>query len=128
MWVGDAFGIAFVVAWLVLVVGGFGVWIWAIIDVSRAPEHAFRLTGREKTSWVLVVALAQMIGAIIWRFSAARREVKAAAATHPYAPPAFGPPAGWYPDPSGIPGSIWWDGRQWTGHRQGPPASSSSRP
>lgn len=25
-------------------------------------------------------------------------------------------PAGWYPDPSGAPGTRWWDGGQWTAH------------
>ncbi|WP_312677526.1 DUF2510 domain-containing protein [Microbacterium sp.] len=29
--------------------------------------------------------------------------------------------AGWYPDPTGAPGSHWWDGTQWTGHTQAPP-------
>lgn len=35
-------------------------------------------------------------------------------------PPA-GPPAGWYPDPSGRPGLRWWDGSRWTEHYQPPP-------
>jgi len=35
-------------------------------------------------------------------------------------------PAGWYPDPAGAPGQRWWDGVQWTAHRQGavPPAAT----
>ena len=115
----------FVVVWFVLFFGGFALWIWAIIDVTRTPDHAFRLTGREKTNWVLVVALIQWIGAVIWRFSTARREVKAAAATNPYGPPTLGPPPGWYADPSGVPGFLWWDGRQWTGHRHDDPTRSS---
>lgn len=36
-------------------------------------------------------------------------------------PPQTGPPAGWYPDPSGQPGLRWWDGGQWTEHHQPPP-------
>jgi uncharacterized protein YxjI len=28
------------------------------------------------------------------------------------------PPAGWYPDPAGTPGTRWWDGRTWTEHVQ----------
>jgi uncharacterized RDD family membrane protein YckC len=39
-------------------------------------------------------------------------------------------PAGWYPDPEAPPGFVpllrWWDGYQWTDHRQPPP--STSRP
>lgn len=27
-------------------------------------------------------------------------------------------PAGWYPDPSGAPGTRWWDGAQWSAHTQ----------
>lgn len=30
-------------------------------------------------------------------------------------------PAGWYPDPSGVAGTRWWDGAQWTSHAQPPP-------
>lgn len=127
MGAGIGFGLFFLF-WFVLVFGSLAVWIWAIIDVTRTPDHAFRLTGREKTNWVLVVALIQGIGAIIWWLSSARKEVKAAAAFNPYAPPAIGPPAGWYPDPSGAPGFTWWDGRQWTGHRyegsNGPPGGT----
>lgn len=35
----------------------------------------------------------------------------------PSAPPVQGPPAGWYPDPSGT--VRWWDGWRWTEHAQG---------
>jgi len=27
-------------------------------------------------------------------------------------------PAGWYADPSGLPATRWWDGKQWTDHLQ----------
>ncbi|MGB0972108.1 MAG: DUF4352 domain-containing protein [Mycobacterium sp.] len=30
-------------------------------------------------------------------------------------------PAGWYPDPSGVPGHRYFDGHQWTQHHQPPP-------
>lgn len=33
-------------------------------------------------------------------------------------------PAGWHPDPWGLAALRWWDGRQWTGHVSGPPASA----
>ena len=37
-------------------------------------------------------------------------------------------PAGWYPDPEAPPGFVpllrWWDGYQWTDHRQPPPSPS----
>jgi hypothetical protein len=121
-------GVVLILIWFVFVFGGMAVWVWALVDVTRTPEHAFRLSGREKTNWIVVVVLAQIIGGLIWRFSNARKEIKAAAAANPYGPPMMGPPAGWYPDPSGAPGLVWWDGRTWTGHRQDgsqppPPAS-----
>lgn len=31
-------------------------------------------------------------------------------------PAPAGPPAGWYPDPSGHPVLRWWDGFRWTEH------------
>jgi hypothetical protein len=31
-------------------------------------------------------------------------------------------PAGWYPDPSGVPGHRWWDGGAWSEHTS-PPAA-----
>lgn len=111
-----------VLVWFVLVFGGFGVWIWALVDVARTPEHAFRMIGREKSNWILLVALAQFIGALIWAFSPTRKDVKAAFAASSVAPGLYGPPAGWYPDSAGGPGLLWWDGQRWTGHRQsGPP-------
>lgn len=36
----------------------------------------------------------------------------------PSQPQQEGPPAGWYPDPSGT-GQRWWDGRVWTDHVSG---------
>ena len=36
-------------------------------------------------------------------------------------------PSGWYPDPSGAPGSRWWDGRAWT-DTVGPPLSRWNDP
>lgn len=36
-------------------------------------------------------------------------------------------PPGWYPDPSGQPGSRWWDGAMWTEH-VGPHRSPAMRP
>ena len=35
------------------------------------------------------------------------------------------PPPGWYPDPTGRSGLLWWDGLDWTTHHRPAPPSSS---
>jgi hypothetical protein len=132
----DGVGIGlFFVFWLAFVFGGLALWIWALVDVVKLPDHAYRAAGKEKVTWILVVALVGFVGAIIW-WLAARKDVHTALAANPYppfgggpgyptypgyppAPPVGGPPPGWYPDPSGAPGTVWWDGTRWTDHRQG---------
>jgi len=100
-------------------IGGLVLWVVALIDVVKAPEHVYRIAGKEKTTWVLVVVLAGWIGALIWWFGP-RQEVKAAFEANPVSPSPFAsaPPPGWYPDPHGGPGHAWWDGTRWTEHRQ----------
>ena len=107
---------------LVLMFMGFGLltiaamvfWIIKVLEVARIPEHQYRAVGTEKLTWLLVVALAGAIGALIWHF-ARRRDVLAATDRVPLAPP------GWYPE--GLGGGLrWWDGSVWTEHRHGPPA------
>ena len=73
---GGLFILVFMVVWLVALAG----WVVAIVEVARIPEHQFRAAGTEKTVWVLVVVLTQVIGALIWYF-AKRSEVLAAAGT-----------------------------------------------
>jgi hypothetical protein len=93
------------------------VWIVGIVDVVKIPEHQFRAAGTDKTTWVLIVVLAQAIGAIIW-FAAKRSDVRAAAGW----PPA--PAPGWYPDAAG--GVRWWDGARWSEAHHAPPVPWSS--
>lgn len=54
--------------WMVVVVGGFVLWVMMLIDVSKRefpkPE--------DRTLWVLVVALAGFVGAAIYYFSIKR--------------------------------------------------------
>ncbi len=115
---GIAFGLFFLLIFVVAI-GGNVLWIYALVEVAKVPEPAFRTTNREKTNWILVVALGGLVGALVWWFGP-RQEVKAAALAVPIRPPysMAGPPPGWYPDPSGRPGQCWWDGAGWTGHRQ----------
>jgi hypothetical protein len=93
-------------------------WIVALVEVARIPDYQYRAGGTDKTVWVLVVVLAGVIGALIWRF-AKRNEVLAAAGRVP------APPPGWYPD--GATGALrWWDGVRWTEARHDPPGPRQS--
>jgi hypothetical protein len=103
------FFLVFFGVWL----GAIVYWIVALVEVARIPEQQFRAAGTEKTMWILVVVLAQIIGALIWRF-AKRGDVLAAAGRMPP------PPPGWYPD-WGAGTFRWWDGVRWTEARHVPP-------
>lgn len=105
--------ILFLVAFWTVLLGGTVWWIIAIVEVAKIPEHQYRAAGTEKLTWVLIVALLQLVGTIIW-YAAKRRQVLAAAGALPP------PPAGWYPDP-GSGAMRWWDGYRWIDPPQ-PPA------
>ena len=81
-------------------------WVLKIIEVARIPDYQYRAARSEKLTWVLVVVLAGIIGALVWQF-AKRDEVVAAAGVTPMAPP------GWYPEP-GSGAMRWWDGTRWS--------------
>lgn len=70
-------------------------WIWAIVDVVKVPDDSMFKTGN-KLVWVLVVVLAQVIGAIIYvavgRPSPANRAARPPASMDPNQPPP--PPPG----------------------------------
>ena len=112
---GIGFAIFFVLIFAVAI-GGNVLWIVALIEVAKLPDHTYKMVGKDKTTWVLIVVLAGFIGALIWWFGP-RQEVKAVALAIPAGPAFGGPPPGWYPDPSGAPGQAWWDGARWTGQR-----------
>lgn len=94
-------------------IAGIVFWIMSIVEIARIPDDQFRAAGSEKIAWVLIVVLAQIIGALVWRF--VKRKDVLAAAGHGAAAP-----AGWYPEPDG--GAMrWWDGYRWTEHQQPQP-------
>lgn len=111
---GLGFGLFFILM-MVVVFGGIGLWIWMLVDAATTPEGWFR-TGN-KTTWILVVALASWIGALIYLFAARPtsetreqlRRMKAAGYVpappgYPGYPPYGGPPApapGWGGSPPG---------------------------
>ena len=97
-----------------LAIFGFVFWIIKIVEVAGIPDHQFRAAQTEKLTWILIVALAGWIGALIWQL-AKRADVLAMAGALPP------PPAGWYPEP-GSGNLRWWDGSRWTEHRHTPSA------
>ena len=114
----DGAGVAFLVFFgliMLLSIGGTVYWIIKLVEVARIREDQFRAAGTEKVTWILVVVLAGIIGALIWQF-ARRRDVLDAAGRLPI------PPPGWYPEAGGV-SMRWWDGARWTEHRHTPPGS-----
>jgi Protein of unknown function (DUF2510) len=93
---------------------GFVFWIVKLIEIVKIPDHQFQAARTEKLTWVLIVAIAGWIGALIWQFAQREDVLRMAGVSPP-------PPPGWYPDP-GNDGLRWWDGTRWTDHRAaGPP-------
>lgn len=52
----------FMLFWILLAVVAFVVWLWALVDAIRNPA----LDSNERLLWVLVIVIAQFIGAIIY--------------------------------------------------------------
>lgn len=50
---------------MVLAIGGLVLWIWALVDCIRVPDDRFYRSGT-KLIWVLVIALLQGVGAIVY--------------------------------------------------------------
>lgn len=52
----------FILMWLIVVAGIFALWIWTLIDcIKNEPTE-----GNERIVWVVVIAAANWIGAIIY--------------------------------------------------------------
>ena len=110
-----AFPLFFVVFFALWIVG-FVFWIVVLVRVCKIPDYQYRAAGTEKLTWILVVVLAGIVGALVWRF-AKQSAVYAAAGRLP------SPPPGWYPDATG--GLRWWDGVAWTVDYHFPPQPGS---
>jgi hypothetical protein len=85
------FGAGFFLFFLVFGIGGLALTIYALVDVLRMPDDASFKTGTQIV-WVLVVLLAQGIGAIIYLI-VGRPPGGAAAARQRQTPPPQLPPA-----------------------------------
>jgi Phospholipase_D-nuclease N-terminal len=62
--VGGAESLFFIV-FLPLVLAGFIVWVWALIDAIGVPDDSMYRSGN-KLIWVLVIVFAQLVGAIVY--------------------------------------------------------------
>ncbi len=85
-----------VLFFLVFVVGGLAVMIWALVDVVRMPSDASFKAGTQLV-WVLVILLAQIVGAIVYlavgRPPGGATAAREHAALSPPTPPAPPPPS-----------------------------------
>src|SRR4051794_36305822 len=50
---------------LAVLIGSFVMWVWALVDAIRVRDDAQYRTGT-KTMWVLLIALTQALGAVIY--------------------------------------------------------------
>ena len=60
-----AFGVGIFLFVIVLGIAGLALWIYALVDVVRMPNDASFKTGTQLV-WVLVIVLAQGVGALIY--------------------------------------------------------------
>lgn len=58
------FGPFFLFFWIVAI-AGIALWIWALVDCVQVPDDAMYQSGN-KLIWVLIIVLAQFIGAILY--------------------------------------------------------------
>jgi hypothetical protein len=87
----------FLLFFLVFVVGGLAVLIYALVDAIRMPSDADFKAGTQLI-WILVILLAQVIGAIIYLVVGRPPGGATAAREHPR------PPASIPPPPAGVVG------------------------
>ncbi|RYV51960.1 superinfection immunity protein [Pengzhenrongella frigida] len=118
-----ASGAVLAVAWISAVLTLGYMLPWAIAATrGRSNQAAIGLVdlflGWSLIGWIVALVMACQSHAIVGQLPVVNVLV---AQQFPQAPqgypaPVAGPPAGWYPSPSGA-GQQYWDGIAWTGHR-----------
>lgn len=58
------FGPFFLFVWI-FAIAGIALWIWALVDCVQVPDDTMYQSGN-KLIWVLIIVLAQVIGAILY--------------------------------------------------------------
>ncbi|MGH9278974.1 MAG: hypothetical protein ACRD12_12825, partial [Acidimicrobiales bacterium] len=80
---GDVIAGLFVLVFVALWLAALVFWIMTIIEVVKIQDDQYKAAGTDKIVWVLIVILAGVIGALIWRF-VKRNDVLAATGAMPY--------------------------------------------
>ncbi|HWB70606.1 MAG TPA: PLD nuclease N-terminal domain-containing protein, partial [Egibacteraceae bacterium] len=63
-WFFGLFGLFFVFVFA-LAIGGTALWIWMLVDCVQVPDDRYYRSG-SKLMWVLIIALGQVVGALIY--------------------------------------------------------------
>lgn len=51
---------------LAVVVVGFVLWLWSLVDALRIPDQSWNAAGQSKLVWVVVVILLGLLGSILY--------------------------------------------------------------
>jgi len=99
---------------LLVMLGAVGVWGWSLVDLLGRPSHQWQAIDQERSLWALAIVLLG-VPASIGYLAVVRPKLARVGALPPMAtyPMLSAAPAGWYPDPRGMPMMRWFDGRQW---------------
>jgi hypothetical protein len=136
-----------IILWVILVFGSIALFVIVLVDIIKRPDWQWKVARQEKTLWLLLVILVNVLGipALIYWFSIRPKlmAVEKAAAAGAFGPGhmTYGgweptpspllvstPPPSWQADPTGPYRWRWWDGRQWTDHVSGGPPTAPSAP
>ena len=76
---GALFAGGLMLLWILLAIAAFAVWLWALVDAMKNPT----LESNERLVWVIVIVVAQLIGAILY-FAIGRNKTAGASTSGPF--------------------------------------------